>query len=163
MRNLLARLRSLVVGMLPPVAKRYIHFTKFFITGTLNTSVDITLYFIFANLLGFALLASNVLSTGLTMLLSFYLNYTFVFKSNKAKHHAALLFIAVTLFNAWVVQSAVIYTFVHTIGRLAFFDSHIWTLNLLAKFAAVGTAFLLNFIGYRKIFTRIEHVSETHQ
>jgi putative flippase GtrA len=146
------RLRNIALFLLPPVAKRYIHFTKFFITGILNTTVDIVLFFVFANLIHVFPVYANILSTGLTMCLSFYLNYTFVFKSSNARHKAAALFILTTLFNAWVIQSAIIYSIVHSLGTTAFFTEHVWTLNLFAKFCGVGASFMLNFIGYRTIF-----------
>lgn len=128
------------------------HFGRFLIVGSINTALDIVLYFAFANLLDFHPVPASILSTGLTMCVSFFLNHKFVFRSNKRKRHTLAQFVGVTLFNVWVVQSSVIYLALHTLDNIRYFSDHIWTLNMLAKFCGIAVSFILNFIMYRYIF-----------
>ncbi|HMH70437.1 MAG TPA: GtrA family protein [Candidatus Saccharimonadales bacterium] len=134
------------------LSRRHIGFVKFLLVGSTNTLIDLTLYFFFSNIIGLNPIIANVLSTGITLCISFFLNHKFVFRSEKKKRSTAIQFVAVTLFNAWIVQSLIIAGVVHSLGNTPFFLSHIWTLNLLAKLCSVGVSFILNFLGYRYIF-----------
>ena len=132
--------------------KRNTNFARFLLVGSLNTILDLILYFIFANLLSLYPVFASILSTGLTMCVSFFLNHHFVFRSNKKKSQTAVQFVSVTLFNVWVIQSAVIYLALHMFRNMDFFVHHHWTLNLFAKLCGVGVSFILNFLMYRYIF-----------
>lgn len=132
------------------------HFSKFLLVGCLNTLIDFILFFIFANLVGLHAVQASIISTGITMCVSFYLNHRFVFRSAKKKRHTAIQFLSVTIFNVWVVQSSVIYVVVHALQNNSFFMSHLWTLNLTAKLFGVGVSFILNFIMYRYIFRQVK-------
>ena len=128
------------------------HFSRFLLVGSLNTLLDFLLYFIFANLFSIYPVVASVMSTGLTMCVSFFLNHRFVFQSGKQKRHTAGRFVVVTLFNVWLVQSAIIYLALHALRGQDFFVKHHWTLNLSAKLAGVAVSFVLNFFMYRYIF-----------
>jgi len=134
------------------LSKRHIGFVKFLLVGSFNTLLDITLYFLFSNIFDINPILANVFSTGITLCFSFLLNHKFVFRSQRKKRTTAVQFVAVTLFNAWVIQSLIIAGVVHSLGNTPFFLDHIWTLNLLAKVCSVGVSFILNFLGYRYIF-----------
>lgn len=129
-------------------------FIKFLGVGSVNTVVDLILFFILANLFSIYAPVASIISTGLTLILSFYLNHKFVFQSQKKKRATAIYFVLITLFNVWVVQSSIIWVIVHGLENTEYFNSHLWTLNLLAKIAGVSVSFILNFIGYRYIFTK---------
>lgn len=136
-------------------------FMKFLVVGSINTVVDLVIYFILANLSNIYPPIASIISTGLTLVLSFFLNHHFVFQSQQKKRSTAAYFILITLFNVWVIQTSIIWLIVHSLENIDFFASHLWTLNLLAKLAGVGVSFILNFIGYRYIFTqRSSHDSE---
>ncbi len=132
--------------------KKHDYFSRFFVVGVLNTGLDLTLYFIFADALSIYPVVASLLSTGITMCLSFYLNHTFVFKSTKDKRSTAIRFVPATLFNVWGVQSLVIYIIVHGLASSHFGISHKWIFNVIAKLCGVGISFILNFIMYRYIF-----------
>jgi putative flippase GtrA len=153
------RLEAVIKSDHPVVlfSRRHIGFVKFLLVGSLNTIIDISLYFLFSSLLHINPIIANILSTGITLCFSFFMNHKFVFKSQRKKRSTAIQFVAVTLFNAWVVQSAVIAGVLYTLGNTPFFLSHIWTLNLLAKLCSVGVSFILNFLGYRYIFKMKEN------
>src|ERR1700690_2085390 len=89
--------------------KRHTHFARFFLVGSFNTLLDFALYFIFSNLISLYPVLASILSTGLTMCVSFFLNHHFVFRSNKSKRQTVTRFVSATLFNVWVIQSAVIF------------------------------------------------------
>lgn len=131
---------------------KHIYFSRFLIVGILNTGLDLTLYFIFANMLSAYPVVASLFSTGITMCLSFYLNHTFVFKSAKNKRDTVIRFVPATLFNVWGVQSLIIFLIVHGLASSSFGVSHKWTFNLIAKLCGVGASFILNFIMYRYIF-----------
>ena len=134
------------------VAGNHKSLVKFIGVGSLNTILDFIIFSIFANLLGVYPPLASIISTGLTLILSFFLNHHFVFRSNKKRHAVAVQFIFITLFNVWVIQSAIIALIVHSLSSTSIFSGHIWTLNLVAKLCGVAVSFVLNFIGYRYIF-----------
>ncbi len=89
------------IPVLSTFIKKHAYFSRFFVVGVLNTGLDLTLYFIFADVLSIYPVVASLLSTGITMCLSFYLNHTFVFKSTKDKRGTAIRFVPATLFNVW--------------------------------------------------------------
>jgi putative flippase GtrA len=134
------------------LTKRHTHFTKFLLFSSTNTIFDLVLIFLFANVFGFNIIASNILSTGLTMCLSFYLNHHFVFYSTKQKRRTVIQFAAVTIFNIWLIQSSFIALAIHIFRDIAFFAEHHWTLNLFSKFCGIAASFMLNYLMYHFIF-----------
>lgn len=140
------------------LSRRHIGFVKFLLVGSFNTILDISLYFFFSSILSVHPVLANILSTGITLCFSFFLNHRFVFRSARKKRTTAIQFVCITLFNGWVIQSLIIGSIVHTLGTTYFFMSHVWTLNLLAKICSVGVAFMLNFLGYRYIFKQRERI-----
>lgn len=127
-------------------------FSRYVLVGSFNTVLDIMLYFIFANVLSLFAVVSSLLSTSISMCVSFFLNHRYVFKSGKTKRRSATQFVVVNLFNVWGVQSLIIYLFIHFASNSSLFDKHHWTLNLIAKLLAVGVSFTLNFYMYHTVF-----------
>ncbi len=117
---------------------------KFLMTGGLNTLLDFLIYGLLANMLGVYVLTANVVSTSICMAVSFWLNYTFVWRSKKSKKETAPKFIAVSLFSAWVVQSVVIFLVVGLLGEDA---------NLIAKLVGVSFGMVSNYLGYKFVFS----------
>ncbi len=154
MFNIMEHLRAFARGDHPlaVIYRQHAGFVKFLAVGSFNTVLDISLYFFFSSIWGLNLILANVLSTGITLCFSFFLNHRFVFRSDRRKRTIAVQFVLITLFNAWVVQSIIITGVVYALGNTAFFLAHIWTLNLLAKICSVSVSFMLNFLGYRFIF-----------
>lgn len=127
-------------------------FIKFLGVGGLNTIVDFLLYSLIANLFLVYPPFASIISTGLTLILSFFLNHHFVFRSSKRRRTVAVQFILITLFNVWFIQTAVITFLVHNLDTLPYFVDHQWTLNSVAKIGGICVSFILNFLGYRYIF-----------
>ncbi|MCY1365930.1 GtrA-like protein [compost metagenome] len=125
---------------------------KFLFVGSLNTIVDLILFFIFANIFNIYAPVASIISTGLTLIMSFFLNHHFVFRSNKRRRTVAVQFVIITLVNVWLVQSSIIGFVVHSYEHTVMFADHIWTLNLVAKLCGVSVSLVLNFLGYKYIF-----------
>ncbi len=125
---------------------------RFLIVGSFNTAVDLLLFFLVADVLGINVLAANIISTGITMLISFGLNHSFVFKSIKKRRETALQFFLATIFNIWLIQTLVIALILVAINHIAFFVTHKWTMNIFAKLGGIAVSFILNFLMYRYIF-----------
>jgi putative flippase GtrA len=134
------------------LAKRNDALAKFLVVGSFNTVLDLAIFFVLANLIYMNPVPANILSTGFTMCVSFFLNHRYVFRSRKKKRHTALQFVAVTLFNVWLVQSLIIYLVVRLTEGTHLFSGHAWTLNLFAKLSGVCVSFILNFVLYKYIF-----------
>lgn len=132
--------------------KRHPSVLRFLFIGLVNTGVDLVLFTIFANLLSINPIIASILSTGITLCLSFLLNHYFVFRSTKRKRQTAALFVLVTLFNVWVIQSAIIWLVLTIFAPIEFFQTHQWTFNVFAKICGVGVSMVLNYLGYRTIF-----------
>lgn len=134
---------------------------RFLFVGMLNTLIDISLFMVFANFIGIYPVVASVLSTGMTLVFSFFMNHHFVFKSERKRRSTLVAFVLVTLFNVWVIQSTVIYFAIHGLGHLDIFDGHIWTLNLTAKLVGVSVSTILNYYGYKRIFKGANDGKET--
>jgi len=118
---------------------------RFVLVGGVNTAVDFTVFGLLANVLGIFAVVANMISTAVVMIISFVLNYNFVWQSKKSKRETAPKFVAVSLFSAWVVQSVVIFLIVTIFGR----DE---MTNLAAKIAGIVAGTITNFLGYKYIF-----------
>lgn len=142
--------------------QKYESIVRFLFVGTINTFIDLSLYSIFANLIGASPIFSSLLSTGITLCFSFFMNYYFVFRSSRDKKQSAVLFILTTLFNVWVIQSLVIALSLRILNETTYFVAHKWTLNIVAKLCGVSVSLVLNYIGYRFIFSKPEVQGGTH-
>ncbi len=131
---------------------KYESLAKFVLVGSLNTLVDLGFFFVFANLLKIEAVLASILSTGIAMCLSFFLNHGFVFNSNSRKRDTIVQFVAITAFNVWLIQSIVIALSLYIIKHMALFNDHKWTLNITAKLCGVAVSFVLNYIMYKYIF-----------
>jgi len=130
------------------IIKKHSDFLRYILVGGFNTVLDIGLFTLLANFFLLNPLISNIISTIIVVSISFFLNYHFVFKSNKSKVKTAPFFIGVTLFNGWIIQSIVIWLVISTLGDVF---AHEW-INLIAKICGVAVGMICNFLEYRIIF-----------
>ena len=85
---------------------------KFGVVGVFNTLFDFFVLNILSLVLGIPKIPANLISTSLAMIISFELNLRFVFRqSGSARFRQAALFLLVTAFGLYVLQSGVIYLF----------------------------------------------------
>lgn len=118
---------------------------RFVLVGGTNTVIDFTIYGLLANIFGVYAVVANMISTVICMVVSFFLNYRFVWKSKKSKKETAPKFVAMTLCSAWVVQSGVIFVVTQIFG-----DD--WIMTLVAKALGIGVGMICNYLGYKFIF-----------
>jgi putative flippase GtrA len=115
--------------------------------GCFNTGVDFAIYGVLANLVGVYPVVASVCSTGVALVVSFFLNSKFVFRSRRSRARTMPLFVGVSVFTGWGVQSVVIFLGVGVLGFLG-----VGVANLGAKVVAVGVGVLINYFAYRWIF-----------
>lgn len=128
------------------------HFHRFLLVGSFNTLLDLALFFLLANLLDVHPVISSFFSTSITMLISFQLNHSFVFNSQKSRMSTIGQFLITTAFNVWLIQSLVISIVISLLHNFPLFYGHEWSINLSAKLLGVTASFILNFLVYRTIF-----------
>ncbi len=126
-------------------------FLRYVLVGGFNTLLDVGLFTLFATVVGLPALVSNVISTCITLCVSYLLNRSFVFKSDRKHTHTVAQFVAVTLFSGLLVQSGVIWLVLTVAGHL-FPQARHEVLAPVAKVCAVGVGMVSNYLGYRWLF-----------
>jgi putative flippase GtrA len=126
-------------------------FLRYLLVGGFNTLLDVGLFTLFAVVVGLNPLVANVLSTSITLCVSYLLNRVFVFRTERSVQRTVVQFVAVTLISGLIVQSAVIWAVLQLGGLLAPgipYD----LLAPAAKICAIGVGMWCNFVGYRWLF-----------
>ncbi len=122
---------------------------RFAVVGFLNTGLDVGLLFVFLGL-GLNLWFANALSTGISLVFSFFVNRSFTFESSGKALHQAIWFILVTLFGLWVLQPATMFLVLHAADA--------WLANPWLMLSAKGLATLVsmswNYLLYNKLVFR---------
>jgi putative flippase GtrA len=126
-------------------------FLRYLLVGVFNTLLDFGLFSLFAVVAGIHPLVANILSTSITLCVSYLLNRVFVFRTVRSVQRTVVQFVAVTLISGLVVQSAVIWT-VMSLGALIVPDLSYDVLAPLAKICAMGVGMGSNYLGYRWLF-----------
>ena len=118
---------------------------KFATIGAFNTALDFAILFSL-KALGINIAFSNIVSTGITFILSFILNKKITFNStNKTKQESIkefLSFTIITLFGLWVIQTLVIYIITSILSNITLF---------IAKIIATIFSLIWNFVLYKKV------------
>jgi putative flippase GtrA len=128
-----------------PLYIRHQEKVKFGLVGGINTVLDLIIYGFLVKALGIFVVAANIISTSIVLLVSFALNDSFVWKSKKSRRETAPRFVMMSLFSAWVVQSGIIWIVVNVFGGSD-------TMNLVAKLMGIGAGMVSNYFGYKYIF-----------
>lgn len=138
---------------------------KFSAVGIINTLLDFAILNIFATILGWPRIPSNIISTTVAMTFSFFANRQLVFKpSGKSYFRQATLFLIVTAFGLYVLQNGIIYgltelwtwpldlayLLVENLGLGGVFSLDFVYTNG-AKAAATLVSLVWNFILYKKV------------
>ena len=118
---------------------------KFALVGGTNTLLDFVVYGILANAAGLPAIAANTISTSICMVISFFLNYQFVWESKKSRLETAPRFLLMSLFSAWVVQNGIIWLVTSIAG-----DGEV--INLAAKILGIVGGSVSNYFAYKLIF-----------
>ena len=131
--------------VLDPALRRYVA------VGIFNTLLSFALYSLGVAVIRLDPLVSNVISTIITLCVSYFLNRKFVFRSNAGYVQSAVTFVAVTLFSGLLVQSGVIWL-VLRLGGLWFPAASAILVKEIAKVVAIGVGMFANYIGYHWLF-----------
>lgn len=120
----------------------------FLAIGATNTVIDFGLLFVFKTILHLIPIISNILSTTISMIFSFFMNKKFTFSDDSKSAKQAILFIVVTLFGLWVIQSGIIY--VIDVTTLHVIENENIRL-FVAKILATVVTLVWNFVMYKKV------------
>jgi len=126
---------------------------RFIIVGGANTALDFLLLFLFVNL-GINKIGANYLSTGISLIFSFFANKSFTFKNKSAnarKQFAA--FLVVTITGLWVIQPIIIWA---SSSALESFITNESVLLFVAKLIATVASLTWNYLLYSRLIFKKE-------
>lgn len=117
---------------------------RFVLVGGLNTLIDFALLFMLVST-GLGRIPSNLISTTVAFLFSFFANRSFTFRAGSGNIKRQFgLFFAVTLFGLWVIQPVIIELTIWFIKDLDLNEStNLFIAKLLATFATLVWNYLL--------------------
>ncbi|MDF1487936.1 GtrA family protein [Tessaracoccus caeni] len=126
-------------------------FLRYALVGGFNSLLDLSLFSLFAVVAHLDVFVANVISTTITMCVSYLLNRFWVFRSDAGWASTAAGFVGVTLFSGLVIQSAVIWTVLQA-GATVVPGLPYELLAPIAKACAMGVGMVTNYLGYRWLF-----------
>ena len=133
--------------------------------GIFNTLFDMALYVLVQYLTG-SIIIANIVATSAALIGSYLLNSKLTFKEKKWTIKGFVLFVGVTIFGLWVLQTAVIYVLTPLVGVIPEF---LWRLfgplenivKILApKVAATAITVVWNFLWYNKVIFKDKNASK---
>ncbi len=121
---------------------------RFAIVGGANTALDFALLFLFTNI-GINKFVANYLSTGISLIFSFFVNKSFTFKnkSENAKKQF-VLFLVVTIAGLWLLQPLIIWI---TTSILDVYISNENITLFIAKLIATVGSLIWNYLLYSRL------------
>jgi putative flippase GtrA len=128
--------------------------TRFIAVGGINTLLDFGILFLLKSL-GLPAISANIVSTSAAFCFSFFANKKYTFKTNSTNiKREIVLFVIVTLFGLWVLQTVVIRTITYLLSG---FDIPENLTLLIAKLLATIVSLTWNYILYsRVVFKKID-------
>ncbi len=121
---------------------------RFGVVGGINTALDFGLLFVF-KAFGLPIGFANILSTGIAFVFSFFANKKYTFKTSGTNVvREMILFVIVTLFGLWVLQTAIIQL---TLPWLTGFIKQQELALLVAKLLATVVSLIWNYLLYSRI------------
>ncbi len=133
--------------------------------GIFNTLFDMALYVLVQYLTG-SIIIANIVATSAALIGSYLLNSKLTFKAKKWTAKSFVLFVVVTIFGLWVLQTGVIYLLTPLVGVIPEF---LWRLlgpiedvaKILApKVVATAVTVVWNFLWYNKVIFKDKDASE---
>ncbi|MDB5160597.1 MAG: rane protein of unknown function [Candidatus Saccharibacteria bacterium] len=137
----------------------------FAMIGIFNTLFDMALYVVIQQLTG-SIVIANIAATSAALIGSYLLNSKLTFKAKKWTAQSFILFVVVTLFGLWVLQTFAIYLLTPVVGVIPEF---LWRLfgplediiKILApKVVATVITVVWNFLWYNKVIFKDKHPEE---
>ena len=122
---------------------------RFAIVGSANTLIDFSILFTLSAF-GVPTVFANIASTSAAFCFSFFANKKYTFhSSNGSLKRELLLFVIVTLFGLWVIQTAVIKLV--QIPLTSFTDFSDGIILFIAKIFATASSLIWNYTLYSRI------------
>ena len=126
---------------------------RFVIVGGANTALDFLLLFLFVNL-GVNKIGANYLSTGISLVFSFFANKSFTFKNKSANAKKQFgIFLLVTITGLWVIQPLIIWAVTSGLESYVTNDS---ALLFVAKLIATVASLTWNYFFYSRLVFKKE-------
>ena len=121
---------------------------RYGIVGFVNTALDFGLLFLLKSI-GIPVELANICSTGIAFVFSFFANKKYTFKTTDTNvAREMILFVVVTLFGLWALQTPVINVAMPAINHIV----HNQNIALLfAKLIATGVSLLWNYVLYSRV------------
>ena len=127
---------------------------RFGLVGIANTTVDFSVLLLLAGLLGFPSWLANVISTSCALVVSYILNKKAVFKDSRGGRKQVLLFVGVTLFGIWFIQTVILVSVEELLHSFYGIPERNIYLLLVAKIIGVSASLTWNFLWYSKVVFR---------
>jgi putative flippase GtrA len=128
--------------------------TRFIAVGGINTLLDFGILFLLKSF-GLPAVSANIISTSAAFCFSFFANKKYTFKTDTTNiKREIVLFVIVTLFGLWVLQTIVIKGVTYLLSGVDLPES---VTLLIAKLLATIVSLTWNYILYsRVVFKRID-------
>ena len=128
--------------------------TRFIAVGGINTLLDFGILFALKSL-GLPAISANIISTSAAFCFSFLANKKYTFKTDSTNiKREIVLFVIITLFGLWVLQTIVINVVSYLLSELNIPNT---TTLLIAKLCATIVSLTWNYIMYsRVVFKKID-------
>jgi putative flippase GtrA len=145
--------------------KRNFKLVIFSLIGIFNTLFDLVLYVLFTNLTH-SIIIANIIATSAALTGSYFLNSKLTFKSKKWSFKTFFLFVGVTIFGLWFLQTGFIYLVTPLMRDIPETLWHLFgpfeaTLKIIVpKVMSVVVTFAWNFLWYNKVIFKKEKVSD---
>lgn len=126
---------------------------RYLLVGGFNTLLDFIILFCLVAL-GLNKIPANYISTTITMIISFFLNKEFTFKSdNKATKRQFFIFLSVTAFGLWAIQPVVILVASWFLDNTGLNDT---VILFISKVLATVASLIWNYLFYsRLVFKKV--------
>ncbi|MDR1196801.1 MAG: GtrA family protein [Candidatus Nomurabacteria bacterium] len=120
---------------------------KFGLVGLANTALDFSILNVLSLFFGLPAIAANTISTGISMIFSFFVNKKWVFNS-KGKNYAReiVLFFVFTAIGMWIINNGIVQLLVSTLPPEI---SEFWRINI-AKIIATLASMIWNYVTYKR-------------
>lgn len=131
---------------------------RFVFVGGMNTTIDFGILFLL-KAFGLPAIPANIISTSCAFCFSFFANKNYTFKSTGTNiKREILLFVAVTLFGLWVLQTIVIQLVHVVLASTGLPDNSIL---FIAKILATIVSLTWNYILYSRVVFKTNTIAET--
>lgn len=126
-------------------------FPRYLVVGVFTSLLDFTLFTTLSVPLGLNPVPSNVISTIVTICVSYLINQRWVFRSKTSTWATFFSFASVSLVTGLLIQTGLIWGLIH-LGHGLFPAARASTINPVSKVIAMGFGALCNYLGYRFVF-----------